>query len=126
MSCAVDTDCQSGNCEAGVCQTQSGGDVAAELQVTTDWGAGYCANMTVTNNAETATTSWKITIDVSSAQIYTLWNASYTANTGVVELTPVGWNDQIGAGQTQNSVGFCVNRTGSEPVATVIEATAQY
>jgi hypothetical protein len=126
LSCAVDTDCQSGNCEAGVCQTQSGKDATAELLVTTDWGAGYCADMTVTNNAATATTSWKVTINVSSAQIYTLWNAAYTTNTGVVELTPIGWNDQIGAGQTQNTVGFCVNRTGSEPVATVIETTAQY
>ena len=60
-SCNVASDCASGACNAGVCTAGSG--VSAALAISTDWGSGYCAVLTVTN------TSAAPTIDVGHARV---------------------------------------------------------
>jgi cellulase/cellobiase CelA1 len=43
---------------AGAAITENG--VSATLAVTSDWGAGYCASVTLTNGSTAAVTTWQL------------------------------------------------------------------
>jgi len=93
--------------------------VSARLNVTTDWGSGYCADLIVSST--TAISTWSVSFSTPSAEIYTYWNFNRTGTPAAYGATPVGWNSQIPAGSSQ-SVGFCANRSGGSAGPTVLSA----
>jgi cellulase/cellobiase CelA1 len=97
------------------------GDIEAQLQLTTDWGSGYCANLLLTNQGSAPTTTWKVTLDTQGASL-SLWNAESSGNVGVVTLTPLLWNARIEPDETNMSVGFCATRPGGNAIATILSA----
>lgn len=99
--------------------------ISVELPLFTDWGAGYCMGIWLTNEGTEATTSWQAVIDMQGTQISNLWNANFTSTTGQVTLTPLSWNSVINPGETNQSIGFCATRpAGGNALATVVSATA--
>jgi hypothetical protein len=82
----------------------------------------------VTNNGATTATSFEVLLDLNSTSIYTLWNGNFTAPSGIVSVTPVGWNSSIAVGATNSSIGFCANRSGVIPGALpiVLETTGTF
>jgi hypothetical protein len=92
--------------------------------VTTDWGAGYCVELRLTNPNAAPTTNWSATFNTNGATIYDDWNVNRSASTGNVTLTPSeAWAQIIPAGGNSHSLGFCATRTGgtalpSTPVVT--------
>lgn len=124
-SCNVASDCASGACNAGVCT--AGGGVSAALAISTDWGSGYCAVLTVTNASATPTSDWLVTLDLGASTIYTSWNAERTGVTGVLELSPAfSWNQVISPGESTNSVGFCADRAVPGVLPTLLSASATF
>ena len=129
--CEVDTSTDPAHC--GGCGLECGqdqacieslcveGDIEAELQVTTDWGAGYCANLLLTNQGSVTTTTWKVTLDTHGATL-SLWNAEFSGTVGVVTLRPLLWNARIQPDETNTSVGFCASRPGGHAIATILSA----
>src|SRR5258708_12372885 len=61
---------------AGIPAVAATSSCAAAYSVQTDWGSGFTANLTVTNNGTAAITGWTVTY-------------SYTRNQA---LHPTGWN----------------------------------
>jgi len=124
--CLIDDDCESNYCDANVCAEPPVGEVTADFTVTNDWTSGYCVNLDITNASPNATTSWSVTINTNGGAIYTSWNGNLSGDTGSVTITPVDWNGVIASGQTNSSVGFCLNRNGSTGYATVEAASGSF
>jgi len=78
-----------------------------QINSDSDWGAGYCNNVTVTNNGSTDE-DWVIEIDIDGT-ISSHWNAQASGNVGLVRFGGVNWNDIIAPG-ADASFGYCANR----------------
>ena len=90
-----------------------GGGLDSRLDVTivvdSDWGDGYCNQVTVTNTSG-ETVDWSITIDVEGTlNDGSPWNANASARSGSVVFTGVEWNRRLDGG-AMAAFGFCATR----------------
>ena len=85
----------------------TGGDVTASLTINDDWGAGYCAQVNVTNPTSSSV-DWVVSFAIEGT-IRNLWNAIYNQSGSTVTAEGVSWNNTVGPGGTVN-FGFCANR----------------
>ena len=68
--------------------------------VTNNWGTGFTAAIRVTNSGSAAVSSWAATWTYASAnRVTNAWNAVMTGSNPYVGAN-VGWNGNVGAGQT--------------------------
>jgi endoglucanase len=88
----------------------------AQLRIASDWSAGYCANVTVTNTTP-APVVWATDIAVQGT-LRDQWNATPSAASGTVRFTGVAWNREL-APAASTQFGFCANRNGGNPLPTV-------
>ena len=83
---------------------------SATYTVSSDWGSGFNADVTVKNTGTTAISSWKVTWTWSGSQrITSMWNATYTQNGSAVTAVNAAHNGSVPAGGS-TSFGF-----GGEP-----------
>jgi predicted outer membrane repeat protein len=96
--------------------------------VTTDWGAGYCVELRVTNHASAPTVDWSATFSLKGTEIYNIWNLDSITTVGIVIASPsAAWSQVIPAGGTSHSLGFCANRTsGGNALPSTPVVTADY
>jgi cellulose 1,4-beta-cellobiosidase len=85
-----------------------GTGVTPSVAITNDWGAGYCATLTVANNTASAVT-WQVTITVQGT-INQLWNGTFTQTGSTAVVNGIAFNAVLQPGQSTNRVGFCVTR----------------
>jgi GH35 family endo-1,4-beta-xylanase len=88
-----------------------------QVSKTSDWGSGYCANVTVTNITPSVL-DWDA-VFTAEGTIYDFWNATYTQSGTSVTASGVTWNNTLAPGESTNNVGFCATRTantGSYPI----------
>jgi hypothetical protein len=78
-----------------------------DVRVDSDWGAGYCHQVTATNLTADPL-DWSVALDIDGT-ITSHWNAEASGNAGRVIFSGVTWNDVIGAGEAA-AFGFCANR----------------
>lgn len=83
------------------------GAVTSAVQVTTDWGAGYCANVVVSTTSATPVT-WTVNVPVAKGKVTTLWEANYSISANGKTITAKGksWNATVKSGKTA-TFGFC-------------------
>lgn len=86
--------------------------VSAALTVSSDWGAGYCADVILQNTSSAAVTSWTAVLELDQSTLSQLWNGTVTQSNGQITVTPAGWNVRIAPGASV-SFGFCGNSTGT-------------
>ena len=81
-----------------------------KVVVSNDWGSGYCAVVTVTNNTSSPV-DWQVAFDVQGT-IYTFWNAVWNpvGFGNKVTVGGVDWNNVLKPGESTHDVGFCANR----------------
>jgi cellulase/cellobiase CelA1 len=79
------------------------------VNVTTDWGTGYCAEVVVTNNGSVPV-DWKVTFPIPGGSIYDFWNAIWSQSGSQATAEGVYWNNILAGWQSTHSVGFCANR----------------
>lgn len=72
-----------------------------------DWGAGYCATVTVSTTS-TANVDWRVSVPLAGT-ITNLWNATYTVSAGILTAEGLSWNNFVRAGQPA-VFGFCAKR----------------
>ena len=94
-----------------------GEDLTTDISITSDWGAGYCAEVTVTNIGDTLS-DWTVEITVDGT-IREVWNATYTQDGDQVTADGLDWNNVVDAGQS-TGFGFCADRNGSPPPPTPV------
>ncbi|WP_437722824.1 GDSL-type esterase/lipase family protein [Sorangium sp. So ce861] len=112
LACAVEPGAleDGGSLESGVASPD--GMIDATLTIQSQWGSGYCANVTVKNLSSTAaTTSWGMVVELGGTTVTNLWGARSTPSGGRLNVTNEGYNGAIAKGGTA-SWGFCANGTG--------------
>jgi len=83
------------------------GMASAEVRITSDWGAGYCAEVFVSTRSATPV-RWNITLPI-EGKIRQLWNARYSVDGSKLEASGVDWNQTVRAGEPAQ-FGFCAER----------------
>jgi endoglucanase len=81
--------------------------VTSTLRITSDWGSGYCADVTVKNGG-TAPVEWKVQQQI-QGRVNNVWNANHTQSGTTLTAWGVEYNKTVAAGGTQ-AFGFCAAR----------------
>lgn len=82
----------------------------AKISVSSDWGAGYCANVTVTNSGS-ARVVWAADVAVNGT-VRQVWSAQAASESGVsVRFSGLVWNRELPSGASAQ-FGFCADRSG--------------
>jgi endoglucanase len=81
--------------------------VSAASKTNSDWGAGYCADVTV-SNAGTQPAQWNVQLTVAGT-INNLWGAVWNQAGTTLTATGQSHNATVQPGGTQ-SFGFCATR----------------
>ncbi len=90
--------------------TDSGSaSVAASFAVVSDWGSGYTANVTLTNNGTASVTGWTVSFDL-GVPITSFWSAKGSQSGTKATFTNESWNGVIAPGK---SVTFGVQTSSS-------------
>ncbi|MFC8451105.1 cellulose binding domain-containing protein, partial [Kitasatospora sp. NPDC057223] len=96
----------------------------AVYSITNDWGAGFNANVNVTNTGTTASSHWKVTWNFGgNQQVTNLWNGVKTQTGAAVSVIDAGYNGGLGAGAT-TSFGFGGSYSGTNAVPTLTCTTS--
>jgi cytochrome c551/c552 len=104
-----------------------GGTVSATIAVQTDWGAGYCQVLTVTNNTTATVAAWSVVVNVGASTITQLWNGTFSPATGTVTISSEFSWQALAPGASTAQTGFCANRNvaNNGAIGTVISASGQ-
>ena len=84
------------------------GQVTVAVNVSDDWGTGYCARVTLFNSTA-ADVDWRVTLNV-AGNIRSIWGALYEKNGDELTLEGKEWNNRVPAGGELTSIGFCADR----------------
>ena len=83
-------------------------DYTVDYKITEDWGEGYKAEVTITNNKLTAIEDWRLTFDYGDNLITQIWNAVILNNTdGTYQIGCETYNQNIAPGASV-TFGFMV------------------
>jgi hypothetical protein len=89
----------------------------ATLALTSNWGSGYCAEVSIANTGSSSITDWSVTLDLKQASVNNLWNGSLSGSV----VTPAAQNRSIGAG-AKASFGFCASVSSAAQIPPAISA----
>src|ERR1700733_8104580 len=79
---------------------------AAAYSVTTDWGSGFTASLTITNNGAAAITGWTVTYSYAGNQtLANGWNGAWVQSGKAVTVTNESYNGSLAAGATTTAGG---------------------
>ena len=98
--------------------TPTSSTCAVNYQITSGWGNGYVASVTLSNTGPSPIDGWSLTFTFPSAgeTMNGGWNANWTASGQNVEATSLSWNAQLAAnGGNSQSIGFVGGNTGAYP-----------
>ena len=102
-----------------------GGNVSATIATQTDWGAGYCQVLTVTNNTTATIAGWSVVVNIGASTITQLWNGTFSPSTGTVTISSQFAWQALDPGASTAQTGFCANRNvaNNGAIGTVISAS---
>lgn len=83
------------------------GSLVTTTTIQSDWGAGYCADVSIKNPGTTPVV-WQVSLTV-AGRINNLWNASYTQSGATLTAKGLDWNRSVPAGGSVG-FGFCAVR----------------
>ncbi|OFX20246.1 MAG: hypothetical protein A2V77_16725 [Anaeromyxobacter sp. RBG_16_69_14] len=107
--------------EVGASTQASANGVNATLTLTTDWGSGYCADVTLQNTSAAAVTSWTVVVDLNQGTLSQLWNGVVTRSGTQITVKPAGaWNSTLAPGAAQPVFGFCGSGAGASYQPTLV------
>jgi cellulose 1,4-beta-cellobiosidase len=101
------------------------GSCSATYSVSTDWGSGFTAQLTVTNNGTTPITGWTVTYSYTGNQtLANGWSGNWTQSGKTVTVTNAAWNGSLAAGAQATGVGANFNYTGTNTAPSSVSCTA--
>lgn len=87
----------------------AGNGLTVTSNINNQWGSGYCAEITLSNQGSVAVQSWQVSLAVEGT-VTNLWNANWTQTGSQLSLGNLAWNGVIGAGQSISGIGYCADR----------------
>ncbi|QSB15022.1 lytic polysaccharide monooxygenase [Natronosporangium hydrolyticum] len=101
------------------------GDCDVAYDVTNDWGSGFQAEVTVTNQSDSAINGWELTWTFDGGQdIIQLWNGVDSQSGSSVSVSNATWNGNLSANGGSASFGFLANNSGGTPSDFALNGTA--
>jgi hypothetical protein len=85
--------------------------LVAQLALTSDWAGGYCAEVTVTNGAASAASTWAVGVDLADSRTTNVWDARSSLQGSTLTLRPLAYNAVLAPGAS-TTLGFCAVKTG--------------
>lgn len=116
----------SGKFETRLAPPPPSGSFFGTLNVTNDWGAGYCVTIRLNNSGTTATAGWQVVVNPNGTSMTSNWNAAFSGTNPISISSNQAWNSSVPAGATNHDVsaGFCANRpSGSTALPSITSAT---
>jgi Cellulose binding domain/Glycosyl hydrolases family 18 len=108
-----------GGIGAAVAATTSTGTLSASFTRESDWGTGYQAHYTITNNTGAAVNGWQLVFGLpSTAKVGSAWDAVVSASGNVETAKNASYNATIPAGGSI-SFGFVVAGKGDPTSCTI-------
>ncbi|GAA2882470.1 hypothetical protein Acy02nite_78240 [Actinoplanes cyaneus] len=108
-----------GGIGAAVAATTSTGTLSASFTKESDWGTGYQAHYTITNNTGAAVNGWQLVFGLpSTAKVGSAWDAVVSASGNVETAKNASYNATIPAGGSI-SFGFVVAGKGDPTSCTI-------
>ncbi|MEZ0109534.1 hypothetical protein ABH920_003548 [Catenulispora sp. EB89] len=98
--------------------TPANSTCAVTYQVTTGWGNGYVAALTVTNTGPSPIDGWSLTFSFpgTGETLGSGWNANWTSSGQNIEATSLSWNANLAPGGGNSaSIGLVGNNDGAYP-----------
>jgi len=96
---------------------------AAAYGVTNDWGSGFTASLTISNNGTAAITGWTVTYSYAGNQTLSSgWNGAWTQSGKAVTVANESYNGSLGAGATATA-GANFNYSGTNTAPTSVTCT---
>jgi endo-1,4-beta-xylanase len=83
----------------------------AILELTSNWGSGYCAKVTINNTSSRSTVNWSIGIDLQGTTKTNGWNAKFALSNGQLTATALSVNNGLVPAGGAFSFGFCGTAT---------------
>jgi cellulose 1,4-beta-cellobiosidase len=97
---------------------------SATYSVQTDWGSGFTAGLTVTNNGTTAITGWTVTYSYTGNQtLQSGWSGNWTQSGKTVTVTNASWNGSLAAGASATGVGANFGYSGTNTAPSSVTCT---
>jgi hypothetical protein len=97
----------------------SGASCSVNYNDSNDWGSGFVANVTITNNGSSAISGWTLAFTFSGNQdITNLWNGVENQSGANVSVGDAGHNSTINANGGTASFGFQAAYSGSNAAPT--------
>jgi cellulose 1,4-beta-cellobiosidase len=97
---------------------------SAAYSVQTDWGTGFTAALSVTNNGTSAITGWTITYSYSGNQtLQSGWDGTWTQSGENVTVVNASWNGSLAAGASTSGIGANFNYSGTNTAPTSVTCT---
>ena len=92
---------------------------SAAYSVSTDWGSGFTAAITVTNTGTTAITGWTLTYSYTGNQTLSQgWSGNWSQSGKTVTVTNASWNGNLAPGaNTQLGANFSYTGTNTAPAS---------
>jgi cellulose 1,4-beta-cellobiosidase len=96
---------------------------SAAYSVQTDWGSGFTAAITVTDNGTSAITGWTLTYSYTGNQtLQSGWNGNWTQSGKTVTITNESYNGSLAAG-ANTSLGANFNYSGTNTAPASVTCT---
>lgn len=86
---------------------------ACSYTVTNNWGSGFTAEISITNNTNQSVSNWSVSWQESGARVIGAWNATL-GGSNPYTATPANWNGPLAPGASA-SFGFQANGTAGAP-----------
>ncbi|GLW30129.1 cellulose binding domain-containing protein [Actinoplanes regularis] len=103
--------------------TSSAGSLTASFVKESDWGTGYQAHYTITNNTGTAVNGWQLVFGLpATAKLGSAWDATVTTNGNIETAKNASYNPTIPAGGSV-TFGFVVAGQG-DPTSCAINGAS--
>ncbi|HEX3048156.1 MAG TPA: family 43 glycosylhydrolase [Bacillota bacterium] len=103
------------------------GNYVVTYTISSDWGAGANADVTIKNNTASAVNGWTLNWTFPGTQkITNLWNGTCTQSGAAVSVKDAGYNATISANGGTTSFGFGMNYSGTnaKPTSFTLNGTA--
>src|SRR3984957_12577261 len=108
---------------SGVTALAATSSCAAAYSVPTDWGSGFTANLTITDNGTAAITGWTVTYTYAGNQtLANGWNGNWTQSGKTVTVTNESYNGSLAAGATATA-GANFNYSGANAAPATVTCT---
>jgi cellulose 1,4-beta-cellobiosidase len=95
----------------------------AAYSVTTDWGSGFTASLTITDSGTAAITGWTVTYSYAGNQALSSgWNGTWTQSGKAVTVASLSYNGNLAAGAS-TTAGANFNYSGTNAAPTSVTCT---